>query len=350
MTKKNTIKIFISHSHDDKPVADALVDLIEICCGVDAAEIFCSSVEGLGGKNGKILSEDVKKKLLESKFVIAYLTKNYRNSEFCLAELGAVWILSEDKNFIPLSDPFLPDTIFNGVIAGVNIESVNDVTIHNMIDEIRKKYPKKVPSIRIERKIKKFIEDYPQKVEMCEHSFFVSEEEWEMKKDELDEALEKNGELENELRKLKKENELLKKAKNKEDVEKVELDACEDVIEKYEMLVEKVKESSGEFNKFTMRFILLDRYNMENSDDIKCYADDITESVSNDYLRRNEECYWPDVNYSEETVQEYASALDELRNFLDDSENFEELSRYFKSKKIRFNTNQLKFYQAILGI
>ena len=51
MKANNTIKIFISHSHGDKPVAEALVDLIEDCCGIDAAEIFCSSVEGLGAQN-----------------------------------------------------------------------------------------------------------------------------------------------------------------------------------------------------------------------------------------------------------------------------------------------------------
>lgn len=343
-------KIFISHSHGDTSVASALVDLIESCCGVNAAEIFCSSVEGLGGKNGKILSKDVREKLLESDFVITYLSKNYRNSEFCLAELGAIWILSEKKNFIPLSDPSLSDSVFNGVIAGVNIGCVNDETIHNMIDEIGKKYPKEVSSIRIARKIKKFIEDYPQNVKMCEPGFFVSEEDWEIMKDELEEAHEKQKELENELKKLKKANELLKKAKNKEDVEKAELAACDDVIEQYKVLVERVNDSSCDFNRFTKRFILLDNYNMENSDDINYYADNVTESVSNDYLRRNEDSNWPDVNYSEETVQEYVSALDELKEFLDDPENVEDLLKYFKSKKIRFNTNQLKFYQAILGI
>ena len=48
--------------------------------------------------------------------------------------------------------------------------------------------------------------------------------------------MKKNAKLEDELRKLKKENELLKKAKSKEDVENAELVACEDVIEQYEIL------------------------------------------------------------------------------------------------------------------
>ena len=181
MNANETIKIFISHSHGDKPVADALVDLIEDCCGVNAAEIFCSSVEGLGGKNGKILSEDVKKKLLESKFVITYLTKNYRNSEFCLAELGAVWILSEKKNFIPLKDPSVSKDIFHGVVAGVNVGDVSEETISNMIDEIRGKYPKPIKSIRITSKIRKFANQYLELVGKCSSSFFVSEEEWEIK-------------------------------------------------------------------------------------------------------------------------------------------------------------------------
>ncbi len=342
-------KIFISHSHGDKSVASALVDLIESCCGVNAAEIFCSSVEGLGGKNGKILSKDVREKLLESDFVITYLSKNYRNSEFCLAELGAVWILSEKKNFIPLSDPSLSDSVFNGVVAGVNIGCVNDETIHNMIDEIGKKYPKEVSSIRIARKIKKFIEDYPQNVKMCEPGFFVSEEDWEIMKDELEEALEKQKKLENELEKLKRANELLKKARNKEDVEKVELAACEDVIEQYEILLKKVKGRLSDFNKYTRRFILLNNYGIKNPDKIEEYGDEIAESIADDYLYEDD-YGWPSVNNDEETVKEYVRTLNELRDFLDDPNNVDVLDKYFKSENIKFNTNSLKFYRSILDI
>ena len=349
MKANNTIKIFISHSHGDKPVADALVDLIEHCCDVNAAEVFCSSVEGLGGENGKILSEDVKEKLLESTFVITYLTKNYRNSEFCLAELGAVWILSEKKKFIPLKDPSVSKDIFHGVVAGVHVGNVSEETISNMIDEIRDKYPKSVPSIRITRKVKEFADEYLEKVKNCSPCFFISEDEWNAKNDELEEYFEKNAKLEDELRKLKKENELLKKAKSKEDVENAELVACEDVIEQYEILEKNVKECMSVFNKYTRRFILLDYYGIKNPDRVEEYTEYISESCADDYLYEDDNG-WPSVNYDEETVKDYVSALDKFKEFLEDDDNYEEMSKYFKRETIQFNTKSLRFYRSIFDI
>lgn len=353
-TKKNSerlvTEIFISHSNRDKPVVDDLVDLICLCTDLKNEQIFCTCVEGMGCTNGVFFNSEIREKLRQSKVVITYLTKNYRNSEFCLAELGATWYSMDDKIFIPLLDPELGKAFFKGVINGVHLGDLNKDILLGMFETLNKLYHNTVKLTRIERKVSEFMDNYESKKTKCESSFFVTEKEWETKIDELEESLEKNAKLEDELKKLKKENELLKKAKSKEDVENAELAACDDVIEQYGKLIEKVKECSYDFNKFTMRFILLDNYNIENPDNVNYYADDITESVSNDYLRRNEDCDWPSVNYNEGTVEEYVSALDELRDFLEDSENVEDLSKYFKAKKIRFNINQLKFYQAILGV
>lgn len=349
-TKKMPTEIFISHSNKDKPVVDELVDLICLCTDLKNEQIFCTCVEGMGCTNGEFFNPEIRENLRQSKVVITYLSKNYRNSEFCLAELGATWYSMDNKKFIPLLDPELGKVFFKGVINGIHLGDLNKDILLGMFETLNGLYHNTVKLTRIERKVSEFMSNYKDKKAECESSFFVTEKEWNAKIDELDEVLEKQGELENEIEKLKRENELLKKAKSKEDVEKAELAACDDVVEQYKLLVERVKDCSYEFNRFTMRFILLDNYNIENPDNVNYYADDITESVSNDYLRRSEDCDWPSVNYREETVDEYVTALNELKDFLEDSENIEVLSKYFKSKKIRFNTNQLKFYQAILGV
>lgn len=58
-------KLFISHSSNDKSLVDKIITLCT-SIGINPDDIFCSSFEGQGVKNGKRINSEVKKELLSS--------------------------------------------------------------------------------------------------------------------------------------------------------------------------------------------------------------------------------------------------------------------------------------------
>jgi hypothetical protein len=89
--------IFISHSSKDKPLADALVNLLTGEFSLGPKDIMSTSTEGVGIPLGADWEQQLKKKLLEASYVIFLITPEFVNSQFCSIELGAIWITNSDK-------------------------------------------------------------------------------------------------------------------------------------------------------------------------------------------------------------------------------------------------------------
>lgn len=108
-------KIFISHSSNDKKIVDELVDLLEKIGIKDKESLFCSSIQGYGVEFG----EDIYQRLQEefesyNVYVIFILSKNYYNSNDCLNEMGATWVLK--NKYHTLLSPGFEYTDIKGVI------------------------------------------------------------------------------------------------------------------------------------------------------------------------------------------------------------------------------------------
>ncbi|MCR5349373.1 MAG: TIR domain-containing protein [Acholeplasmatales bacterium] len=91
------MKIFISHSSKDLFVSNFVDFLIKL--GINANDIFCSSLEGQGVKNGERINDSVKKALNDSSLIIYLISHNFINSTYCTQELGALWAINESKNY-----------------------------------------------------------------------------------------------------------------------------------------------------------------------------------------------------------------------------------------------------------
>ncbi len=90
--KTSRLKIFISHSSKDKVFIEKFVDhILKLGLNFSSDEIFCTSIEETGIKNGEDIREHIRKNMLDCDIVFLMLSKNYRNSEICLNEMGAVW-------------------------------------------------------------------------------------------------------------------------------------------------------------------------------------------------------------------------------------------------------------------
>jgi hypothetical protein len=90
--RKNAKRIFISHSSKDKEVMEKFTDyILQLGIGLSHEEIFCTSIEEMGIRNGEDIRQYIKDNVQGADFSFLMLSKNYKKSEICLNEMGAVW-------------------------------------------------------------------------------------------------------------------------------------------------------------------------------------------------------------------------------------------------------------------
>lgn len=89
-------KLFISHSSKDKKLVDKLIILCT-SIGIKPDEIFCSSFEGQGIKNGKRINSEIKKEFDTAECVLYVITTNFIGSTYCTQELGAYFFANIEK-------------------------------------------------------------------------------------------------------------------------------------------------------------------------------------------------------------------------------------------------------------
>jgi hypothetical protein len=89
------IRLFVSHSHDDKEIAAALVDVIEATM-VPRERILCTSHENSKYREpeGVDVSRYLRDHLTQSSCVLGLWTPNSMKSPWCLFELGGAWALA----------------------------------------------------------------------------------------------------------------------------------------------------------------------------------------------------------------------------------------------------------------
>lgn len=100
-------KIFISHSSKDKDVVEKFVDhILMLGIGLSSEDIFCTSIEELAIKNGEDIRKHIHSNIRSADFSIVLLSNNYKKSEICLNEMGAVWAYNNNVRFylLPNSD------------------------------------------------------------------------------------------------------------------------------------------------------------------------------------------------------------------------------------------------------
>lgn len=89
---KNGKKIFISHSSkDERYVTDFVNHILCLGIGVDSDDIFCTSIEDMGIRNGEDIRMHIQNNIRSSKYSFILLSDNYKDSEICVNEMGAVW-------------------------------------------------------------------------------------------------------------------------------------------------------------------------------------------------------------------------------------------------------------------
>ncbi len=104
------MKIFISHSSNDKELVLMFVDLLTQGFHIDYDEIFCTSMDN-ALRVGEDFIKSIKDNLHDSEIVLFLITQNYIESKFCIMEMGAAWAFKD--NIFPIIVPPLDFNILN---------------------------------------------------------------------------------------------------------------------------------------------------------------------------------------------------------------------------------------------
>ena len=106
-------RIFISHSSNDKKLVEAFVEkILRLGIGVSIDDIFCTSIETMGIKNGDDMRSHIRQNILGCDLVLLMISCSYIKSSICLNEMGAIWCTPiPNVNVFVCPDCKLPDSI-----------------------------------------------------------------------------------------------------------------------------------------------------------------------------------------------------------------------------------------------
>lgn len=106
LEKENHAKrIFISHSSKDKDIMEKFTDyILQLGIGLSHEDIFCTSIEEMGIKNGEDIRRHIRENVQSADFSFLMISKNYKASEICLNEMGAVWATDNRVRYYILPD------------------------------------------------------------------------------------------------------------------------------------------------------------------------------------------------------------------------------------------------------
>ena len=103
-------RIFISHCSDDTKIMDAVIRTIPDVFA--EYEVFCTYEKGIDV--GKDRADEIRRNLLESDFMIAFVTDAYLRSVICISEISSFWL--QNKPVFPI--------IYNGESGQLFLEKL----------------------------------------------------------------------------------------------------------------------------------------------------------------------------------------------------------------------------------
>lgn len=128
-------KVFVSHAHADKDLVEEFRDdILGTGCGLNAADVFVSSIPASGVPSGEDLLSFVRERVEATDLVIAIVTPTYQTRPVCLAEMGAAWGVS--GKLFPALAPGVDRKSLEGVLGTVAIRYLDEV---ELLDEVHRR-------------------------------------------------------------------------------------------------------------------------------------------------------------------------------------------------------------------
>lgn len=132
---KTMIRLFLSHSSEDRDLAELVVQLFSVALPLRSQEIRCTSVEGYKLPGGADTNAQIREEVLDSQCFVGVVSPSSMGSAFVLFELGARW--GAKKQLIPLLGPGMKPHALKGPLTGLNaLSSDNPSELHQLVQEV----------------------------------------------------------------------------------------------------------------------------------------------------------------------------------------------------------------------
>lgn len=134
------VKIFISHSSNDKPIVESFITyVLRLGCGLQPHDILCTSIESTGIKTGKDIRTYLREKLQSCDYVCFMISDDYIKSPICLNEMGGAWVLEKSiKPFLFPKSTFSDMGWLYEISKGAKLD--NEEALDELRDELLGKY------------------------------------------------------------------------------------------------------------------------------------------------------------------------------------------------------------------
>ena len=341
--------VFISHAVTNHDLADRLVDLLETGVGISDGDMFCSSLQGLGIPSGVNFAGFIRGQIREPRVVVLLLSQAYLNSQFCLCELGAAWVLSH--RVIPLLVPPLEYKDVKAVLTGIQVLKLADSGDLNQMqaDLVDALSIKRKPFARWEANRTKFLEWFADYEKAQPVQATVTPDQFADLNSKYDEAVNEIGVLEAELTGRDQLIEQLKKAKDAAEVKDIVADSLGDV-KRFEEIVKQAKAALAPLPNVVCEAIYYEMRGeyLQWPDAFDDYRKaEIKSAVEEDYLRDRDEGLEPIGD--DPKVSRAIDALREVERFtheVQDDPDF--LGYYADNYDHRMNFESRRFWETHL--
>ena len=129
------LRLFISHSSNDKAFAKLLVGLLRESLNLRPEHIRCTSLEGHKLPGGADIDAEVRREVHDSVAFIGLLSEQSLRSQYVLFELGARW--GARRRVFPLLIPGTPMSLVEYPLKGLNVlDGSSGGDVHQLVTEI----------------------------------------------------------------------------------------------------------------------------------------------------------------------------------------------------------------------
>lgn len=241
-------KIFISHSTKDKNLIEEFLEFLQTGLNIDINDIYCTSIEETI-PTGTNFVEHIKENIVDTNLIIFLLTPNYFQSHFCLAELGAAWVLNSNIYPIivpPMSYSSLDTTPLKGVTQSIILNEERDLI--KMKDEFQNKgiISSSIGTGRFLTRLKVFLKKL-QEIDLTTEQQFVSIEDFKKLEEQFSEVINEHANLEKEMDEHKEYIKKLEGIKDSNEVLKVKTEKL-DEWEQFSEYVDDIKRKCSQLD------------------------------------------------------------------------------------------------------
>jgi len=339
-------RIFISHASKDKEIIDGFIDLIlQNGMGIGVDDIFCTSSEGMKILSGEDWRQSIQENLAHSKVIILIISPYYKESEICLNEMGAAWMM--DSLVLPLIIEPINFSSVGAIQEPKQVEKLFDSkSLDRIKDRIQETLELPVGQIKSDRWTTKKMEFVSKgKTVVSNNPYPVP-----VTRDEVEELLVAKDDMEKTIMSLIEEkdqlvkfNEELKLAKDADQVKQI-IDKHDDsnTYDKFEKLRQKVRDNLKQFDGalITAFFKSIARKDIELG--WANYRKDLEYGIAHDYINEEGETDWE----STYPMRELKTSIDQLKYFMENEEGEEVREQVEKEYKTTFSIANQDFWES----